>query len=60
MPKSQQINLPPLPQGAPGKPKGNRYKPQFGIIVLAEDEPAQAALFEALKAQGHRCKVVNT
>lgn len=60
MPKSSQIDLPPLPQGAPGKPKGTRYKQQFGVIVLAGDEPGQKALFDALKAQGHRCKVVNT
>ncbi|UWQ76842.1 hypothetical protein [Leisingera sp. M658] len=60
MPTSSEINLPPLPPGTHGKPKGNRYKRQFGVIVLVPDEPAQKALFEELKAQGRKCKVVNT
>ncbi|UWR50818.1 hypothetical protein [Phaeobacter inhibens] len=60
MPKSQSIPLPPLAPGSHGKPKGNRYKRQFGVIVLAPDEPAQKALFEAMKRQGHKCRVVNT
>lgn len=60
MPASSKIELPPLPAKAPGKPSGNRYKRQFGVIVLAQDEPTQKALFEDLKARGHRCRVVNT
>ncbi|MDE4175810.1 hypothetical protein PXK01_16730 [Phaeobacter sp. PT47_59] len=60
MPASSKIELPPLPAKSPGKPTGKRYKRQFGVIVLAEDEPAQKALFEDLKAQGHKCRVVNT
>ncbi len=60
MPKSTEIDLPPLPVGAYGKPKGNRYKRQFGVIVLVHGEPAQKALFEELKAQSRKCKVVNT
>lgn len=60
MPKSEEINLPPLPPGTHGKPKGNRYKRQFGVIVLVQNEPAQKTLFEKLKAKGHKCRVVNT
>jgi len=60
MQTSQTIPLPDLPEGAPGVPKGNRYRQQFGVIVLAENEAAQAALFDDLTAQGHSCKVVAT
>ncbi len=60
VPKSSEMNLPPLPPGCHGVPKGNRYKQQFGVIVLVQDEPAQKALFEELKAQGRKCRVVNT
>ncbi|UWQ92970.1 hypothetical protein K3727_09395 [Rhodobacteraceae bacterium M382] len=60
MPKSTEIPLPPLPSDAPGIPKGTRYKPQFGVIVLVEDEPKQKALFDRLIQDGHRCKVVTT
>ncbi|AZV77924.1 hypothetical protein EBB79_08465 [Parasedimentitalea marina] len=60
MAKSEEINLPPLPPGTHGIPKGNRYKQQFGVIVLVQDEPAQKSLFEQLTGHGHRCKVVNT
>ena len=60
VPKSDQIELPSLPDGAPGTPKTNRYKKQFGVIVLAPDETAQKELFERFSEQGLRCKVVNT
>ena len=60
MQTSQTIPLPDLPDGAPGVPKDNRYRQQFGVIVLADDEAAQIALFDELIARGHRCKVVAT
>lgn len=60
MPKSSEIQLPKLPKGAYGRPLTNRYKPQFGVIVLAPDEAEQKALFGAIKAQGYKCRVVNT
>jgi hypothetical protein len=60
VPHSSKIPLPPLAPGCHGIPKGNRYKQQFGVIVLVQDEPAQKALFEELKAQGRKCRVVNT
>lgn len=60
MPKSQTIPLPPLPADTYGKPKGNRYKRQFGVIAIVQDEAAQIALFDRLAAEGLKCKVVNT
>jgi hypothetical protein len=60
VPKSAEIPLPPLAPGSHGIPKGKRYKQQFGVIVLVQDEPAQKALFEEMKAQGRKCRVVNT
>lgn len=60
MPKSQTIPLPALPADTHGKPKGKRYKQQFGVIALVQDEQAQKALFERLTSEGLKCKVVNT
>ena len=53
-------NLPPLPPGSPGKPKGNRYKEQFGVIVVCRNEAHHQEVYEALSAQGYTCKVVRT
>jgi hypothetical protein len=52
--------LPPLPPGAPGRPKGFRYREQYGVIVVCRDEPHQRAVYEALRAAGHACRVVTT
>ncbi|MCA1944967.1 MAG: hypothetical protein LDL30_06740 [Desulfovibrio sp.] len=52
--------LPPLPPDAPGRPKGTRYREQFGVIVLCRDEAEHRAVYEALTAQGYACKVVRT
>ena len=41
----------------PGK-NGFKYQPQFGIIMLCADETRQAWLYERLKAQGYKLKVV--
>ncbi|SDW66467.1 hypothetical protein SAMN05444385_10356 [Tritonibacter mobilis] len=60
VPKSKDIPLPPLPADTHGKPKGNRYKRQFGVIVIVKDEAAQIALFDRLTAESLKCKVVNT
>ncbi len=35
------------------------YKPQYGIVVLCEDEKEQKRLYELLKKQGLRLKVVS-
>ncbi|MBN8294639.1 hypothetical protein JI664_21890 [Rhodobacter sp. NTK016B] len=60
MKTSETVPLPNLPDGAPGRPKGRRYRQQFGVIVIAKDEAAQRELFEQFRAQGHGCKVVCT
>lgn len=57
---SDEIEKPELPEKSPGKPKKNPYKKQFGVIVLAEDEERQKALFEAFRSLGLKCRVVNT
>ena len=41
----------------PGK-NGSKYQPQFGIIILCADVTGQAWLYERLKAQGYKLKVV--
>ena len=41
----------------PGK-NGFKYQPQFGIIILCADETGQAWLYDRLKAQGYKLKVV--
>lgn len=35
-----------------------RYRRQFGIIVLVEDEREQARVYNKLNKSGLRCKVV--
>ncbi|NRA19250.1 MAG: hypothetical protein HRU05_02080 [Oceanospirillaceae bacterium] len=37
---------------------GFKYKPKFGVIVICKDEQHQAKIFSALKASGHKCRVV--
>jgi hypothetical protein len=41
----------------PGK-NGFRYREQYGIIILCEDAKAQEMLFNKLKAQGYKLRVV--
>ncbi len=38
--------------------KAFRYKPQFGVIVICEDEKKQEAIFNRLQQEGHQCKIV--
>lgn len=35
-----------------------RYRPQFGVIVLCVDEPAQRRAFAALRRLGYKLRVV--
>jgi hypothetical protein len=41
----------------PGK-NGFTYREQYGVIILCKDAKAQEALYNKLKAQGYRLKVV--
>lgn len=48
----------------PSKPRkmlganGFRYKEQFGVIVVCKDEAEHRAVYERLKNEGYKCKVV--
>lgn len=60
MQTSRQIAAPPLRPGAPGKPAAPRYRQQFGLILVFDDEAAQKAGFEALVEAGFKPRVVVT
>lgn len=34
------------------------YKPQFGVIIICENEEHQKMIFEKLKNEGHKLKIV--
>lgn len=36
------------------------YREQYGVIVLCEDAAAQERIYDALQAEGYRCRVVTT
>lgn len=57
---SRQIDLPPLRPGAPGRPTTPRYRQQYGLILVFEDEVAQKTGFEALVEAGFKPRVVVT
>jgi hypothetical protein len=42
--------LPPLPPGTPGRPKDNRYREQYGVIVICKHAREQEDVFKALVA----------
>jgi ParB-like chromosome segregation protein Spo0J len=50
------------PQGdATGPDPGDdRYREQYGVIVVCDDEAHQQRVFEQLSAAGHQCRVVCT
>lgn len=52
----QDTNLPPLPEGAPRRPRKAAYREQYGVILVCKDEPTQRVLFEALE-QVRTCKI---
>lgn len=49
----------PLP-GSPERPAPDRYREQYGIIVICEDEAHQREVFETLKRYGCKLRVVVT
>lgn len=42
--------LPPLPENSTGIPKGNRYREQYGVIIVCPNEASQQATYEGLRA----------
>lgn len=60
MPSNEKA-LPPLPAGAPGVPPQNRYKEQYGVILVCACEADQMKVYEALAAiKDCKIKVVVT
>ncbi len=54
-------HLPPLPDKAPGIPPKDRYKRQFGVLIIAENEQQQATIYDGVRAlAGAKLKVVAT
>ena len=39
--------------------KTYKYKPQYGVIVICENEQKQKKVFEELKKKGYKLKIVN-
>ena len=49
----------PLP-GSPERPEPDRYREQYGVIVICENERHQRAVYEDLRPRGWRLRVVVT
>ncbi|WP_062237007.1 hypothetical protein [Aureimonas sp. N4] len=47
---------PPLPPTAPGRPAKDRYREQYGIVLVCPNEEDQAKLYEAFEAL-RSCKI---
>jgi hypothetical protein len=41
-------------------PGENRYKEQFGVIVVCRDEGEQERVYNELQERGYECRVVTT
>lgn len=54
--KGNDGRLPPLPENPPGIPTGNRYKEQYGVVLVCPNEDAQRKVFEGLAALAP-CKI---
>lgn len=52
--------LPPLPPGSPGRPPNNRYREQYGVIVICSSEDHQKRVYASLSAKHAKVKVVRT
>lgn len=63
-PKQSPAAAAPCAAPAPPPPPQNRskpdYQPQYGVIVLCQDEADHQRVFRHLKALGYRVKVVCT
>ena len=56
----KKTELPALAPEAPKRPKDNRYKEQFGVIVICKTEAEHKVVYERLHAQGFKCRAVRT
>jgi hypothetical protein len=56
----QKGKLPALAPGSPGRPKNKRYREQYGVIVICRDEPHQREVYESLRGEYSKVKVVRT
>lgn len=52
--------LPDLPPDAPGRPSRDRYREQYGVVVICADEADQQRVYDDLKARGYTLRVVVT
>jgi hypothetical protein len=57
---SKKLEPPELPVGTPGRPQKERYKEQYGVIVVLLSEEDQRIAYDQLQALGHKCRVVTT
>lgn len=47
-----------LPKRFDADPKNPGYREQFGVVVLCDDEANQRAVYDRLRAEGLKLKVV--
>jgi hypothetical protein len=46
--------------GVKRKPAPKPYTPQYGVIILCDDERHQEKIYNLLKKEGHKCRIVTT
>ena len=46
--------------GGQTRPPAKPYVPQYGVIILCETEKHQEKIYNLLRKEGHKCKVVTT
>lgn len=54
--RSRRKKLPALPKTSTKRPPDNRYREQYGLIVICPDAGVQRALYDALQTLS-RCKI---
>lgn len=51
------LSAPNIDPKAPAK-NGFQYQPKYGVIVICDDETHQQQIYDDLKSQGYKLKVV--
>ncbi len=46
--------------GCAARPPAKPYTQQYGVIVLCDTEKHQEKIYNKLRKEGHKCKVVTT